>query len=100
MGRFQETLTACVVGDPVAPDREYLIDWRYFYVSDGEGNATCVIGRRAGAEYLRSVMNPNHFLGVQWFDSLTMAGGNPSILGFFIEQMVLSWISLEGCMCA
>jgi len=98
--RFQETLSACVVGDPVALDRENLLDWRYFYVSDGEGKATCGIARRAGAEYLRSVMNPNHFLGIQWFDNLTMAGGNPSILGFFVEQMVLSWISLQGCLCA
>ena len=99
-GRFRETLAACVVGEPVSPHHEYLIDWRYFYVSDGEGNATSVIARRAGAEYLRSVMSPNHFLGAQWFYSLRMAGGNPSILGFFVEQMVLSWISLEGCMYA
>jgi len=89
-----------VIGDPVIQDHEYLIDWRYFYVSDRVGNATCGIARRAGAEYLRSVMNPNHFLGVQWFDCLTMAGGNPSILEFFIGQMMLSWISLEGCLCA
>jgi hypothetical protein len=29
--------------------------------------------------------------------SLRLAGSNPSVLGFFTEQMILSWISVNGC---
>jgi hypothetical protein len=42
-------------------------------------------------------MNASDFLTPQWYDSLRLAGSNPSVLGFFTEQMLLSWISVNGC---
>ena len=51
----------------------------------------------AGARYLRSVVSADDFLTPHWYSSLRIAGSNPSVLGFFTEQMLLSWISREGC---
>jgi len=76
MDRFRATWHACIVGDPVAPECGIYIDWRYFYVLEGEGRATCGIARRVGAEFLRLVGIPGDFLQPQWFDNLKMAGNN------------------------
>ena len=95
--RLQETWHACIVGSPVASARGIFLDWRYFYILRREGRAACGIARRVGAEFLRLVGTPENFLGPQWYDSLKMAGNNPSILGFFVEQVILSWMSISGC---
>jgi len=42
-------------------------------------------------------MNATHFLTPNWYESLRLAGSNPSMLGFFTEQMLLSYISVTGC---
>ena len=39
----------------------------------------------------------DEFLTPHWYSSPRLAGSNPSVLGFFTEQMLLSWISREGC---
>jgi len=50
--------------------------------------------------YLRTVCPARDFLSPKWFDSLTVAANNPSVIGFFTEQMLLSWITIEGCAAA
>ena len=45
-------------------------------------------------------MGADEFLSQRWYDSLRMAGKNPSMLGFFTETMLLSWISVNGCSAA
>lgn len=50
--------------------------------------------------YLRTVCPAQDFLSPKWFNSLTVAANNPSVLGFFTEQMLLSWITIEGCTAA
>ena len=92
MDRFRATWP-CIFGDPVAPECGIYIDWRYFYAL-GEGRAAC---GRVGAEFLRLVGTPKDFLEPQSLDNLKMAGKNPSMLGFFVEQVTLSWISISGC---
>ncbi|KAA8906952.1 hypothetical protein FN846DRAFT_918946 [Sphaerosporella brunnea] len=37
-----------------------------------------------------------YFLTVTWYQKLTLAGSNPGLLGFLVEHMVLSWISMNG----
>ncbi|RPB23915.1 hypothetical protein L211DRAFT_808963 [Terfezia boudieri ATCC MYA-4762] len=55
-----------------------------------------------GRELFRtlSTTNADEFLSQHWYDSLRMAGKNPSMLGFFTETMLLSWIAVNGCSAA
>jgi len=97
---FRKALHACITGDTVPPEVENLLDWQHFYVSGGVGSPICGFVRRSAAMYLRTVCPARGFLSPKWFDSLTVAANNPSVLGFFTEQMLLSWITLEGCTAA
>jgi len=76
---------------------EPYLDWRHFYVRNSKGGVTCGVARRAASDFLRSLGNPEEFLGPQWYGSLKLAGSNMCVLGFFVEQMVLSWMAIRGC---
>ena len=99
----------CVIKDTVA-DRPDLYDARYFYVTDDEQPSPSAvldptvalqrvghtIGRfvdRAVAamarEYKRPQLLSNHF----WTASIARHVSNPSMLGFLVEQAVLSFLS-------
>jgi len=72
-----------------------MLDFRYFYYRNGRGYTTCDFARQATANSLRSVYDLAEFLTPKWFDSLP-SGSNPVVLGFLIEEMLLSWISVYG----
>jgi hypothetical protein len=74
-----------------------VIDSRYFYRTEGIGRATSLIAKKALANYLRPLCTHTEFLSTQWYRSIQMAGNNRSVLGFLIEQMLLSWVSGNGC---
>jgi len=76
---------------------EQYLDWRHFYIRNAKGAVTCGIARRAATDFLRSFGNPEDFLDPQWSHSLRLAGNNMCILGFLVEQMVLSWMTNRGC---
>lgn len=95
--RFRDAWHACIVGGRVTMNMEQYLDWRHFYVHDGDGGVTCGVVRRAATDFLRSFGNPEDFLRPQWSHSLRLAGGNVCMLGFVVEQMVLSWMALRGC---
>ena len=95
--RYQNTLSSCLTEGPIAIDAQNLLDWRFFYALEGVGKSTCGIARRAGGRFLRQFRNAGDFLTPHWQNSLRLAGSNPSVLGFFTEQMVLSWVWDKGC---
>jgi hypothetical protein len=74
-----------------------VIDNRYFYTTEGIGRATSLIAKKALANYLRPLCTHTEFLSTQWYRSVQMAGDNSVLLGFLIEQMLLSWVSGNGC---
>ena len=76
---------------------EFLLDWRYFYFSKGIGKYTCGFAQQVRASFLLQIMNAAHFLTPNWYESLCLADLNLSMLGFFTEQMLLSYISITGC---
>ena len=82
------------------PEFESLLDWRHFFVTKEVGSSICGIARKAAAEYLRAVGTAKNFLTLKWHDSLRNGENNLSIVGFFTQQMLLSWISLNGCKAA
>jgi len=70
-----------------------MLDFRYFYYQNGHENTTCDFARQAAVNSLRSVYDPNEFVTPKWFDSLP-SGSNAVVLGFLVEEMLLSWISV------
>ncbi|KAF8417640.1 hypothetical protein EV426DRAFT_622182 [Tirmania nivea] len=94
---FRAAVFGCIIGDILSLEFQNLLDWQHFYVSDGIGSPICALVRTSAAEYLRNVSPAQDFLSPKWFDNLEAANQNPSVLGFFIEQMLLSWITLNGC---
>jgi len=94
---YREALDACLTGNGISGSAETLLDWRHFYVEEGVGKSTCGVARKVAAGFLRRVSAGSTFLTPKWYNSLRLAGSNPSVLGFFTEQMLLSWISQVGC---
>jgi len=76
--RFRQAVSGCLTGGSVGPATEKILDWRY-YVVHGSGKATCGIVREAAARFLRSSIGADEFLTQCWYDSLRMAGKNPSV---------------------
>lgn len=97
IARFREAWHTCIIGGAVNINMEHYLDWRHFYIRNRKGAVTCGIVRRVAADFLRSLGNPEDFLGPHWSRSLALAGSNMSMLGFCVEQMVLSWMALRGC---
>ena len=72
-----------------------LIDHRYFYSEESEGNYTCGIAREAVARQLWKY-GRNRFGVTKRLQSLEEYVGNQSVTGFFIEHAVLQTISTHG----
>ncbi|KAF8453367.1 hypothetical protein BGX38DRAFT_418374 [Terfezia claveryi] len=94
---YRKALGACLTENDIAESAEDLLNWRHFYVEEGVGKSTCGIARKVAAGFLQQVSAGSTFLTPKWYNSLRLAGPNPSVLGFFTEQMILSWISQVGC---
>ncbi|KAF8538638.1 hypothetical protein BDD12DRAFT_841601 [Trichophaea hybrida] len=94
---YKESSYGCLTNSTVVNGAVGIVDSRYFYETQGTGRATSLIAQKALASFLRSAFSHSDFLTPQWYHSVVQAGDNPSVLGFFIEQMLLSWVSCHGC---
>ena len=94
---YRKALGACLTENGIAESAEALLDWRHFYVEEGVGKSTCGVARKVAAGFLPQVSAGSTFLTPKWYNSLRLTRSNPSVLGFFTEQMLLSWISQVGC---
>jgi len=73
-----------------------LLDHRYFYVEGGYGRYTCGLARQGIIEFLRMYAEESIFLGSEWYLALTAFQNNPSVIGFTVEQMIISRIASSG----
>jgi hypothetical protein len=48
------------------------------------------------ANFLREIQEAPDFLGQKWYESLKTVASNSSALGFAVEHMTISWISMYG----
>jgi len=94
-----ESSYGCLTNSTVVIGAVGIIDSRYFYETQGTGQVTSLIGQKALASFLRLAFTHTDFLTPQWYHSVVQAGDNPSVLGFFIEQMLFSWVSCHECTC-
>ena len=76
-------------------------DHRYFYVNSiGNGSYSCGLARQALTEFLRTNAEESIFLGPEWYNTLIAFKHNPSVVGFTVEQMVISKLASLGLRCA
>ena len=73
-----------------------MLDHRYFYIEDGYGRYTCGLARQGIIAFLRMYAEENIFLGHEWYLALTAFKNNPSVIGFTVEQMIISRIAARG----
>ena len=87
----------CLTNDNVSHAERASIDNRYFYIT-GENIGQCTSGlvRDTIAVFLRKHTGGETFLKKQWYNMVEYVGGNGSVLGFFVEQVILSGIEKEG----
>ena len=88
---FREALLGCITGAKVTRAGQRLLDHRFFHVVDGQVACTSGIARHFGIQYLQR----NDFLNARWFDAFRIGTANPTTLGFLLEQMILSYLSIE-----
>lgn len=86
----------CLAGRQVGGSAPH-IDHRYFYLdANGYGHYSCGLARQAMTEFLRTNAEEGVFLGPEWHRTLDIFKDNPSVIGFTIEQMVISRITASG----
>ena len=76
---------------------EDLLDYGYFYYDSGSrGWYTCGLARQAMITFLRANAEMRVFLDQSWLESLDAFRDNPSVIGFIVEQMVISQLADNG----
>ena len=88
---------AGVLSKAVLPGSFELVDGRHFQIL-GDGTIQAASGhvRAAAALCLRRFRDPGKFLGNDWLAMVPKLGHQPSVLGFIVENVVTSYIAMEG----
>ena len=73
-----------------------MLDHRYFYVENDYGRYTCGLARQGIVAFLRMHAEEGVFLGSEWYLALKAFKNNLSVIGFTVEQMVISRIASRG----
>lgn len=95
--RFESASFACILNGNAGRIQGTFIDGRCFFVENGKAKATSLVALSALTGFLRGVCDNSHFLTSAWYGNLAAAGRNPAILGFLVEQTVLSAVCAWGC---
>ncbi|KAF8534357.1 hypothetical protein BDD12DRAFT_896092 [Trichophaea hybrida] len=93
---FFDIMENCLINDNVSRAEHAVIDNRYFYTTrQNIGHCTSRLVRDTMAAFLRKHVGSDTFLKQQWYNMIEYVGSN-SLVGFFVEQVILSRIEREG----
>ena len=89
---------ACISGSPIPRvDEPVLLDWRYFFHQNGIADSACLLARQYLGHCMRSDVSMADFQTRGWRKAMVAVGpDNPSVLGFFTEQVLLGEIARSG----
>jgi len=73
-----------------------MIDHRYFYFDHGRGHYTCGLARQGLVAFFRTYTEEDIFLSPEWIMALYTFKNNPSVVGFTVEQIIISKIVSTG----
>jgi hypothetical protein len=86
----------CLLGREIGGSGMHL-DHRYFYLdTDGCARYSCGLARQAITEFLRENGEERIFLGNEWHKTLEHFKNNPSVIGFTVEQILISKMASAG----
>jgi hypothetical protein len=89
-------MQACVLHRPVFGSGMEM-DHRYFYMDiNKHGCYTCGLARQGILDLLRQYGEQHIFIGPEWLGALEAFKNNPSVIGFTVEQILLSKIASMG----
>ncbi|RPB17975.1 hypothetical protein L211DRAFT_799136 [Terfezia boudieri ATCC MYA-4762] len=94
--RVFEVMEACVLEEEVSRADRAVLDNQYFSTKAGLGQCESGLARRAITAFLRRHAGGDLFVSQKWYNMIEYVGYNASVLGFFIEQVLLSTIQKEG----
>ncbi|KAF8438304.1 hypothetical protein BGX38DRAFT_911088 [Terfezia claveryi] len=94
--RFFEVMEACVLEEDVSRADRAVLDNRYFSTNAGLGQCESGLARRAITAFLRRHAGGDLFVSQKWYNMIEYVGCNAAVLGFFIEQVLLSTIQKAG----
>jgi len=89
-------MEACVLEEGISRADRTVLDNRYFCTKAGLGQCESGLARRAITAFLRKHAGGDLFVSQKWYNMLEYVGSNASVLGFFVEQVLLSTIQKEG----
>jgi hypothetical protein len=73
-----------------------MLDECYFYLENSHVYCTCGLARQGIVEFLRKHAEEGIFLDPRWYQALEAFKNNRSIVGFTVEQMVISIMASRG----
>ena len=78
-------------------DEPALLDWRYCFYRNGIADSSCLLARQYLSHCMRNDVGMTDFQTGEWRKAMAAAGpDNPSVLGFFTEQVLLGEIARSG----
>jgi hypothetical protein len=92
-------MRACLANTATASLPLKMLDHRYFYEDPAFGaimRYTCGLARQSMFSFVRRHGQESFFLGGQWHQAMRAFKNNPSVIGFIVEQIVISTIASYG----
>jgi len=89
-------METCVLEGGVSGADGPCLDNRYFYTAGGLGQCRSGLVRRAMTAFLRGHAGEDLFVSQQSYNMIEYVGFDVSMLGFFIQQGILSTMENEG----
>lgn len=92
---YVSLVRACLTFSSVSGASDMLDD-RYFYLENGRIYCTCGSARQGMVAFLRMHVDENTFLGAEWYLALEAFRNNRTLVGFAVEQLLISRIASGG----
>jgi hypothetical protein len=94
--QYLPMMKACLMNTSMIMNRK-IIDSRYFYQDrKGLGHYTCGLARQAMVSFLRQHSEEHIFLDRKWLDTLEFSPPNWSVIGYTVEQIIISALATSG----
>ena len=93
---FFDAMEHCILGHKLSSEVWRYVDNRYFQILADTTHVSSGHARECAAFYLRKYSDAGRFLSKVWYAALYECGKQPSVLGFIVENIILSYVPEMG----
>ena len=93
---FFDAMEHCILGHKLSSEVWRYVDNRYFQILADTTHVSSGHARECAAFYLRKYSDAGKFLSKVWYAALYECGKQPSVLGFIVENIILSYVPEMG----